>query len=277
MPLIARLVALFFLTNLVFCSLKSQIVIPLGTIADISGVTIVPKKLFKSYKFDTATTIIGIDLTDSTSGRAGKFSFIIDNAQDLAEVKKKWVLYNGIGAKVDRELFQVILTRHKLVESSWILFPKMESLSTKDGLFKFDTSILIELHKKSPLVHSTRTDSIKSKSDYLSFYDSVSAKPSFLFLIEPDIVCDGSFEVTLKADSHILPEEVSERIINSCNRTKPATAFKVYVKPNDRTANRKTYIVKGDQSLFTQFSNSEMEKANWKPETYVIKSYWRSL
>lgn len=280
MPLFTRkLLYPFFLSNFLFCSLKSQVIIPLGTVASIISGTTAPVKLFKPFKFDTSTAIIGIDFTDSTNGREGKFSFIINNSQDLAELKKDWVFRDIITPDSNRGVFKVFYTSNKVIKSSWVIFPMAFSIVTKEGVYLFNPTLLTILHAKSPLVHSSRIDTLQSKSDYLKFYDSAKAIPSFLFLMEPEIVCDGSFEVSLKADSHILPEEVGESIINSCNKIKGESAFKVYLKQNEGTgdAKHKTYIVKCDRSLFEQFSDRNFEKANWAPATYTIQSFWRSL
>lgn len=270
--------SLFFLSNLVFCSLKSQVLIP-GVASEYIRDVITPIKLFRPYKFDTSTVLIGIDFTDSTNGRAGIFNFIINDSKDLAEIKKNWIITSGLYAGADRGIFKVFYTSNKVIKGSWVIFPRSHSLVAMDGLYGFDPALILTLHDKSPLVHNTRIDTLKSKSAYLRFNDSVKAIPAFLFLMEPEILCDGSFEVTLKASSHMLPEEVGERIIKTCNKTKPSSPFQVYVKPNEGTGDvtRKTYIVKGDRSLFEQFSHSEMEKNNWTPATYVIQSFWRSL
>jgi len=88
---------------------------------------------------------------------------------------------------------------------------------------------------------------------------------------------EGSFDVTIKAGSRYSPEEVGERIINRCDKIKPKTAFKVFLKEDDKAsdAKYKTYVVKCDQSLFEHFSDPDMEKGDWTTATYVIQSFWR--
>jgi hypothetical protein len=276
-----KLLFLFFLSSISFSSLKSQIGLPglpIGIITMIANKKAPTIKLFRSCKFDSSAAIIGIDFTDSTNGRNGQFSFIINNTQGLDELKKNWVFKEATD-KSDTGIFKVFYTSNKVIKGRWVIFPKTFTIVTTEGLYRIDSSMLSTLHQKSPLVHSTRTDTLKGKSEYLRFSDSVKTKPAFLFIMESDLVCDGSFEVTLKADSHILPEEVGERIINSCNKIKGESAFKVYLKQDEgaEDAKRKTYVVKCDRSLFEQFSDRNFEKANWAPATYVIQSFWRSL
>lgn len=271
-----KLVCLFFL-NLVFCSLKSQLPLPVGPIAGILRNSMPTVKLFKSCKFDSAEAIIGIDLTDSTNGRAGLYSFIIDNSKDLTDLKKGWIFKDAARSESNQGLFKVFYTKNKILTHTWVVFPNSFSIVTDQGLYLFDVSLLTKLHAKSPLRHSVHIDTLTSKSDYFRFYDSVKANPSFLFLNEPELVGEGTFEVKLKAASRNIPDDVGLRIIDICNKAKPKTAFKVYFKDGDEAADtkHKTYVVRGDRSLFEQFSDPEMEKANWMPAIYPVESYWR--
>jgi len=271
-----RLLYLFFL-NLIFCSVKSQLIVPVGPVAGLIRGTVPTVKLFKPYKFDSTDAIIGIDLADSTNGRKGLFNFIIDNPNDLAEIKKSWIFKDAARLESNQGLFKVFYTKNKVIKHTWVIFPNSFSLVTDEGLYLFDVSMLTKLHSKSPLVYSMRTDTLRSKSDYFRFYDSVKTNPSFLFLIEPDIAGEGSFEVKLKAASKKTFDDVGVRIIDICNDIKPKTAFKIYFKPGKVVTDAKyrTYVVKCDRSLFEHFSEPDMEKSDWMPAIYPVQSYWR--
>jgi hypothetical protein len=265
---------------MIFGSLMArQIPIPVGGIVALltNDHIAKPVKLFKPYKFDSSDAIIGIGFSDSASTRYGKLNFIIDNPNDLSELKKSWVLKKSALPVSGQGVFIVYYLSNKVIKKRWNIFPESESIVTDEGFYLFDTSMLSTLHSKSPLVYSIRKDTIRSKGDFLRFNDSVKANAAFLFLNEPDMVYEGSFDVTIKAGSGFSPEETGERIIKICNKIKPKTAFKVYLKEDDRAsdAKHKTYLVRCDQSLFEHFSDPAMEKGSWTPATYVIQSYWR--
>ncbi|THU38315.1 hypothetical protein FAM09_16700 [Niastella caeni] len=281
MPLfIRKLLVLFLLSNMVFGSLMArQIPIPVGFI--VGALTYHPKekavKQFRSYKFDSTDAIIGIDFSDSANGRYKKFSFIIDNVHDLNEFRKSWIYKNSVEPATDKGVFNVYYIKNKVKEKAWIIFPELKSIVTDNGHNSFDTSILSTLHSKYPLVYRRRTDTVRGKDDFLKFNDSVKANPSFLFLIEPYMAYEGSFDVTIKAGSGISPEDVGERIHNKCNKIKPKTAFNVFLKvdENGSDAKHKTYFVRCNQALYVQFSDPELEKGDWTPAVFVVQSYWR--
>jgi hypothetical protein len=273
MPLlIRRLLCLFFL-NLFFCSLMGQTIIPIPgpglIIAAVRGFT-QPVSPFKPYNFKTTDAVIGIDYSDSVNGRYEKFSFIIENLNDLHELKETWAFKKEGEATTDRSAFKVYFTRNKEIKNSWFIFPESKGIATDQGYYLFDTLLLSILHAKSPLAYTIRRDTVSNKNDFLRFNDSVKGDPSFLFLIEPGMLYEGSFEVTIKAGSKIAPENAGERIMNRCDKIKPKTGYKVFMKEDN-----KTYFVRCNQSLFEQFADPEMEKSNWTPAVYIIKSYWR--
>jgi hypothetical protein len=269
---IRRLLCLFFLNNFIFCSLIGQTVIPIPIGLIVGGVRgfTQPVSIFKPYNFKATDALIGIDFSDSTNGRYAKYSFLIDNLQDLHELKETWTFKKEGDSIRDRSAFKVYLTRNKEIKDSWFIFPDSKGIATDQGYFLFDTLQLSILHAKNPLTYSVHRDTVYSKNEFLRLNDSVKADPSFLFLIEPGMSYEGSFEVTIKAGSKILPENTGERIINRCERIEPRTAFKVFMKENNNT-----YFVQCNRSTFEQFADGELEKGNWTPAVYIIRSYWR--
>jgi hypothetical protein len=268
---------------MVFGSLmgRQTIPIPIGIVVSLltndHNVNVKTVKLFRPYKFDSSDAIIGIDFSDSANTRYGKYNFIIDNANDLSELQKSWVFKKYAQPESGQGVFKVYYIRNKVIKNRWNVFPESKSIVTDEGFYLFDTSMLSTLHSKSPLVYSTRTDTVKSKNEFIRFTDSIKANAGFLFLIEPGMLYEGSFDVTIKAGSRYPPEEVGERIINICDKIKPKTAFKVFLKEDDKAsdAKYKTYVVKCNQSLFEHFSDPATEKGDWTTATYVIQSFWR--
>jgi hypothetical protein len=263
---------------MIFGSLMArQIPIPVGGIVGLITYHAKPVKLFKPYKFDSSDAIIGIGFSDSASTRYSKFNFIIDNPNDLSELKKSWVLKKSALPVSGQGVFIVYYISNKVVKKRWNIFPESESIVTDEGFYSFDTSMLSTLHSKKPLVYNIRKDTIKGKDDFLRFNDSVKANAAFLFLIEPGMLYEGSFDVTVKAGSEFSPQDVGEKIIKICDKIKPKSAFNVYLKEEDNAsdANHKTFLVKCNKSLFEQFSYAGMEKGDWTPATFVIQSYWR--
>jgi hypothetical protein len=236
-----------------------------------------PVTLFKPYNFDSSDVIIGIDFSDSANTWDGKFSFIIDNANDLNELKKSWIFKKDVPPVTDKGVFNIYYLRNKMIKKGWIVYPALERIITSEGFYSFDTSMLSTLHSKKPLVYSIRKDTIRSKDDFLRFNDSVKANAAFLFLIEPGMLYEGSFDITVKAGPEFSPQNVGEKIIRICDKIKPKSAFNVYLKENDKVsdAKHKTFLVKCNKSLFEQFSYAGMEKGDWTTATYVIQSYWR--
>lgn len=251
--------------------------VPIGPVVGALTYKQKPIKLFKPYKFDSSDAIIGIDMSDSANGRYEKYSFIIDRSADLEQLKKDWVFTDPADLQSDKGVFKVYFTKNKVIKKSWAILPERFGIITDDGYYLFDPSLLSKLHSKSPLKYSVHTDTLRSKNDYLRFNDSVKANPSFLFLIEPDLLYEGSFEVSVKAGSRISPENVGERIIGTCDKIKPKTYFRVYLKEGSNSGNSKysNYIVRCSQLLFEQFSNPDLEKGSWIPPLYVIRSFWR--
>jgi hypothetical protein len=265
--LIRRLLCLFFLNNFIFGSLMGQIGLIVGGMRRAThGVS-----PFEPYNFKSTDAMIGIGFSDSANDRYENFSFIIDNLHDLYELKETWTFKKEGEAPTDRSAFKVYFTKNKVIKNSWLIFPESKGIVTDQGYYLFDTVLLAILHAKSPLVYRVRRDTVSNKNDFLRFNDSVKADPSFLFLLEPDLSYEGSFKVTIKPGSKLSPENASERIINRCNKIKPKTAFNVFLEDN------KTYFVQCNQSLFEQFGDPGMEKSNWTPAVYIIKSYWRNL
>ena len=207
--------------------------------------------------------------SDSANGRYDKFSFIIDNANDLNELKESWK-FIGSEPVTDQRTFNIYFTKNKVIRNGWIVYPESKAIVTDKGFFAFDTSLLSTLHAKHPLMFSVRTDTVSNKNDFLRVQDSVKADPSFLFLIQPDLSYEGSFEITIKAGSKISAGSIGEKIIKRCDKVKAGSAFKVYLKDDG-----KTYIVTCSQFLFEQFSDPDMEKGSWTPAVYTFKSYWR--
>lgn len=119
-------------------------------------------------------------------------------------------------------------------------------------------------------MYNVHSDTISSKNDFLRFKDSVTVNPSFLFLEEPDMSYEGSFDITVKAGSKMSTEDIGEKIVKRCNKIKPKSDYKAYLKKDG-----KTYLVRCNQFLAEQFSDPDMEKSGWTPALYIIKSYWR--
>lgn len=88
-----KLFCFFFLNILVLCSLTAQI-IPVGGI--VGGIMYIskhkqkPVEVFGDYKFDTADAIIGMSFSDSTNNSYDRFSFFINNVNDLNKLKESW-------------------------------------------------------------------------------------------------------------------------------------------------------------------------------------------
>ena len=266
--LIRKLFCLFVLNNLILCSLTAQIPIPVRGIVAVLTHEQKPVKVFSNFKFDTADAIIGIGFSDSTNITYDRFSFIIDNEQDLNELKKSWK-FKEAETVSDHRAFSLNFVRNKEIKNVSFIFPESNAIVTDKGCFAFDTVLLSKLHAKSPLAYNVHADTVSNK-DFLRFKDSVKAKPSFLFLKEPEMLYEGSFDITIKAGSKISPENIGQTIFKRCDNAKPKSVFKVYSKEDG-----KTYLVRGSQFLFEQFSDPDMEKSVWKPAVYIIKSYWR--
>src|SRR5581483_7988365 len=205
-----------------------------------------PVKLFKSYKFDTGDAIIGIGLPDSLGHRNEQFNFIINNINDLNEFKESWFFKNGTNPETGKETFRIYYVRNKEMKNEWVVAPELHAIVTGEGAFSFNSSMLSALHAKSPVTYSTRLNALESKNDLLRFCDSVKTIPSLLFVVAPDALYEGSFEITIKPGSTLQPGAVAERIMTVCNKIKPQTPFKLFVKDGNpgNSANR-VYVIRG--------------------------------
>lgn len=269
--LLRKLFCLFLLNNLILCSLTAQI-IPIGPIvgAIMSSNRQKSVKLFNSYTFDTTDAIIGIGFFDSTYNNSDRFSFIIDKIDDLNELKKSWK-FKAVKPVKDKHAFTIYFTKDKVIQSSWLIFLESKAIATYEGYYNFDTMLLSKLHTKSPLAYNVHFDTISNKNDFPRFRDSVIVDPTFLFLEEPNMFYEGSFDIMLKEGAKISTEDIEKRIVRRFKRITPKPAYYVYLKEGG-----KTYSVMCSQSVSEQFSDPDLQKSGWVPSRYIIKSYWRT-
>lgn len=267
-----KLFCLFILNNLVLCSLTAQIP-GLGLASGIiyEGLTkkYKPVNIFGEFVFNSNDAIIGVGVFDSMQNSSDRFSFIIDKVDDLNELKKSWK-FKPVKRVKDKYAFNIYFTRDKAIQSSWVIFLESKAIATYEGHYNFDTALLSKLHAKNPLVYNVHFDTISNKNDLIRFRDSVTVNPSFLFWEEPNMFYQGSFDITLKEGSKMSIEDFGKRIVKRCNRIKDKPSFNVYLKEDG-----KTYSVMCSQFVSEQFLDPDMQKTDWAPARYVIKSYWR--
>ena len=237
-------------------------------------------KLFKSYSFNDGSILVGIKDRPDTSAADNSLSFIVDNPTELKQVKKDWVFKKTTSFTYDEAPFRVYLLKDKEVKRYWYVLPGKKGIITEDGLFVFDTTLLKNLSSKNHLSYRLQTDSFSTKSDFLAFKGKAKTSSSFLFLDEPNMSFEGSFEVAISFGPGLdSAEKTNEKLYAVCNKVIGKKSFSVFLKPVDKDTDSSKgikYIIRSAKAGYDAFTDPQFAKGEWTPNVLIVKSYWKN-
>jgi hypothetical protein len=250
----------------------------------ISAPLLAQKTAFdKKIIFDSSYCVIGIGQSWSNQTKSFEnLSFIINTPEDLALLKKDWVIKKQVPVvQIEKGGFSIFTTKKKLLTQSGVelIFLEQEIIKAQNSWYKFDISKLKKLHDEHPLEYHIQTFSFDTHLQYAFFYDSVIRRPDLLFLLEPSFMYEGrfviSFEVTPELSNpiwalHIVNEELSAKFSKNSFRAYSVVEQSVY-----KNINRIDIKVESSKDVYNNCKSKLGTKGEWKPALVETTVYFR--
>ena len=100
-------------------------------------------EFFKRFNFDKSYSVIGIGSYWATKGDSyNRFSFVVNNLEDLSDLKKKWIFKKKSEVIARQNHFTVFILKDKKIVGAGVINPSYNNIRTDDGWYYFDTSLL---------------------------------------------------------------------------------------------------------------------------------------
>jgi len=274
---ISLLVLIFFSD-----SLRAQIIQLVTHGAILAGRAIGAKKempVFKSVKFDSGYSVIGIAPDAGSALLFKDYCFIVNSLDNLKLLKKNWIA-SGLSKSVpDQPLFKIYALKNHEIKQEWNVFPSDSAIYTSDDYFKFDISLLRKLASKFPLEYDVKIDSFNNREEFAIFKEASIQKDSFLFVIDPIAGFEGNFPVKVeKSDKIESFQDAVNELDKYCSRVTGKSKYSINTKNNVtsfNSDNQVVFIIKSDKQFYDKYNSDRFIKGKWTNELVFSTSYWK--
>lgn len=238
---------------------------------------------FKKFNFDNTYAVIGVGPMSPKDGDSlEKYWFVLDNVEDLNQLKTDWVFREKARNLLEANSFHVYITKNKKIinAAGCIINPTFNNICVAGEWREFDLAMLRRLHKKHSLHYVTETKTFRTVTEWESYRDSARKERPFLFFIEPNLRYEGQFKVTAdKTDKWPNPAVVIGQLkkdfrILDTSRVNVEYSLSEY---NVKHPEKMQIDVYSSRELFDRYRSDSFHVGPWEPQQIKTTAYWRSL
>jgi hypothetical protein len=242
------------------------------------------KDLFRGVQFDSSYCIVGLcqgydgKLKDSLP----QFWFYLDDPADMTKLENEWIFKKIPGDhSYERTSIDITIVKDKrLAQPGCLIYPNRGILISNGGWYHFDTTLLVDLHRRHPLRYHTEKRRFESFNQYAAYGNSVLFDTSLLFFFEPSMQYDGEFDlIANRTNDPDSPIFALADVTKELKEMAPANSFQAGQSLTDsfNINNRsKTKItVKSSKTLYDKFHNKRYIKTAWRPSLVEMKLFWK--
>ncbi len=238
---------------------------------------------FKGIDFDSSFCILGVaENHGGLEESMQKFTFIIDNPDDMIKLKKEWIFKNQVSKiSIEPKPINIFIIRDKrLFNPGSLIYPIQGIIKSGNNWYEFDTSKLIQLHQDHPLKYHTKKYRFDTYTQYAAFGNSLLHDSSLLFFFQPNLTYEGKFTIIAHRTSDPASPAFALRDINKeLELLAPSNTFQASYITNDSfniaTIDRVKITVECSKTLYDKYKSRRNKKGEWIPSVIEIKAYWR--